>query len=131
MVRLSDLVARKNVVLYFYPKDETSVCTFQACAFRDRYETFTEAGAEVVGISSDSTGSHRRFAARHQLPFLLLSDRGGAVRRRYGVPNTMGTLPGRATYVIDRAGVVRHVFSSQFNANRHITEALATLQRLG
>ena len=131
MVRLSDLVASKNVVLYFYPKDESSVCTFQACAFRDRCDAFTEVGAEVVGISSDSTRSHRRFATRHQLPFLLLSDRGGEVRRRYGVPNTMGARPGRATYVIDRAGVVCHVFSSQFNAARHVTEALATLQRLG
>ena len=129
-IQLSDLVARKNVVLYFYPKDDSPVCTAQACAFRDSYEAFTSAGAEVVGVSSDSTESHNRFAAEHKLPFLLLTDRGGEVRKRYGVPNTMGSMPGRATYVIDRQGVVRHVFSSQFNAKRHVTEALNTLRWL-
>lgn len=131
MVKLRDLVARKIVVLYFYPKDESPLCTAQACAFRDSYEVFTDAGAEVVGISSDSTGSHGQFASRYQLPFILLCDRGGEVRRRYGVPNTIGQLPGRATYVIDREGIVRHIFSSQFNAARHVAEALNTLKRLG
>jgi len=131
MVRLWDLVAKKNVVLYFYPKDDSLVCTAEACAFRDSYEAFTDAGAEVVGVSSDSTGSHIRFASRYKLPFILLSDRAGEVRRRYGVPNTMGNMPGRATYVIDREGIVRHIFSSQFNAARHVKEAVAALQRLG
>ena len=130
MVRLWDLLAQRNVVLYFYSKNETPICTAQACAFRDSYEVFTKAGAEVVGISSDSTTSHTRFASNYQLPFILLSDRRREVRRRYGVPNTMRTLPGRATYVIDREGIVHHVFSSQFNAARHVTEALSTLQKL-
>jgi peroxiredoxin Q/BCP len=130
MVRLWDLLAQRNVVLYFYPKNETPVCTAQACAFRDSYEVFTDAGAEVVGISSDSTTSHSRFASNYHLPFILLSDRGREVRRRYGVPNTLGTLPGRATYVIDREGTVRHVFSSQFNAARHVAEALSILRKL-
>ncbi|HEX4600558.1 MAG TPA: peroxiredoxin [Gemmatimonadales bacterium] len=130
-VRLRDLLAERPLVLYFYPKDATPGCTLEARAFRDSYEQFTDAGAEVVGVSSDSVASHRRFAARHALPFILLSDQGGAVRQLYGVEKTLGILPGRATYVIDGAGVVRHVFSSQLQATRHRTEALAALHALG
>ncbi len=130
MVRLHDLVGTKAIVLYFYPKDETPGCTKEACSFRDSYDVFKEAGAEVIGISSDSQQSHQQFATRHRLLFLLLSDRDGAVRKRYGVPATFGLLPGRVTYVIDRQGIVRHIFSSQFTPEKHITEALTTLQAL-
>jgi peroxiredoxin Q/BCP len=130
IVTLKSLAGQTNIVLVFYPKDDSPVCTAEACAFRDSYELFRVAGAEVVGISSDSTASHSRFAAKHRLPFILLSDRSGDVRKRYGVPNTLGPLPGRATYVIDRQGIVRHVFSSQFNAARHVTEALNALRKL-
>ena len=111
-VRLSDFRGQKVVVLYFYPKDDTPGCTRESCAFRDQYEDFTEAGGEVIGVSSDSGASHQRFAEKHRLPFTLLTDAGGEVRRRYGVPATMGLLPGRVTFVIDREGVVRHVFNS-------------------
>ncbi len=127
-VSLHDLRG-KNVVLYFYPKDNTSGCTAQACAFRDQYEVFKDAGAEVIGVSSDSTESHQQFAAQYRLPFTLLSDVGGKVRKRYGA-TTMGLLPGRVTYVIDKNGVVRHMFSSAFNAGKHITEAVQALQAL-
>jgi len=123
-VRLSDFQGRKAVVLYFYPKDDTPGCTKEACSFRDHYEDFTDAGAEVIGVSSDSGASHRRFSARHRLPFTLLSDAGGALRKRYGVPATLGLLPGRVTFVIDREGVVRHVFNSQLAATQHVAEAL-------
>ncbi len=129
-VRLHDLVGQKAIVLYFYPKDNTSGCTAEACAFRDSYEVFKEAGAEVVGVSSDSVESHQGFAARYRLPFILLSDSGGSVRTLYGVERTMGILAGRVTYVIDRDGVVRHIFSSQLNATKHVREAIATLQSL-
>jgi peroxiredoxin Q/BCP len=129
-VTLSDFRGRSNVVLYFYPKDYTPACTLEACAFRDSYEAFREAGAEVIGVSTDSAASHRRFAGRFGLPFLLLSDHDGAVRSLYGVPRTMGLFPGRVTYLIDREGVVRHVFSSQFQPNKHVTEALAVLKSL-
>ncbi len=129
-VRLSDYRGKQPVVLYFYPKDNTAGCTAEACAFRDSYEVFGEAGAEVIGVSSDSVASHEGFARQHRLPFVLLSDPGGAVRRLYGVPRTFGLLPGRVTYVIDRDGIVREVFSSQFAAQRHIETALATLKRL-
>ena len=130
-VRLGDLVGRKTVVLYFYPKDHTPGCTIEARAFRDSYEEFSAQGAQVVGVSSDSVRSHRRFAQRHDLPFLLLSDADGAVRRLYGVEKTLGLLPGRVTYVIDQTGVVRHVYSSQLRATRHPREALTVLSALG
>jgi thioredoxin-dependent peroxiredoxin len=130
-VRLGDLVGRKTVVLYFYPKDQTPGCTIEARAFRDSYEAFTAEGAEVVGVSGDSVASHRRFAANQGLPFLLLSDREGRVRELYGVEKTLGVLPGRVTYVIDREGVVRHVYSSQLRVTRHSRESLAVARALG
>lgn len=129
-VRLHDLLQERTVVLYFYPKDETPGCTAEACAFRDSYEAFREAGAEVVGVSSDPVASHDTFAVKHGLPFTLLSDVGGKVRKQYGVRPTLGILPGRVTYVIDRDGVVRHVFSSQTDVRRHVREALETLDEI-
>ena len=127
-VRLSDFRGKKAVVLYFYPKDDTPGCTKEACGFRDSYEEFTQAGAEVIGVSSDSGESHKGFASKYKLPFTLLSDRGGQLRKQYGVPATLGLLPGRVTFVIDREGMVRHVFNSQLAATRHVGEALAALR---
>ena len=127
MVSLGDFLGEKPVVLFFYPKDDTPGCTKEACAFRDEYERFKELDAEVMGISSDSVESHERFVDKHKLPFPLLSDRGGKVRRLYGVPSTLGLFPGRVTYIIDREGVVRHVFTSQIGVERHVTEAVSFL----
>jgi peroxiredoxin Q/BCP len=129
-VRLSDFRGKSEVVLFFYPRANSPVCTMEACAFRDSYEALREAGAQVIGISSDPADSHRRFADRFRLPFILLSDADGAVRARYGVVRTLGIVPGRVTYLIDRDGVVRHVFSSQFRPKRHVAEALDVLERL-
>ena len=123
-VRLHDLTEKKNVALYFYPKDATPGCTAEARAFRDAYDAFSATDTEVIGVSSDSIKSHERFAAKQRLPFLLLSDRDGAVRNLYGVERTLGILPGRVTYVISRGGTVRHVYSSQLRATRHSREAL-------
>jgi peroxiredoxin Q/BCP len=128
-VSLSEFRGRA-VVLFFYPKDNSPVCTAEACSFRDSHEVFRVAGASVIGISSDSPKSHRLFAEQNRLPFLLLSDSDGSVRERYGVPRTLGLLPGRVTYVIDADGVVRHVFSSQFQAARHVSEALGVLKQI-
>jgi len=116
------------VVLYFYPKDETTGCTAEACSFRDSHEDFVDAGAVVIGVSSDSTASHAKFVAKHNLPFTLLADEGGAMRKRYGVKKSLGLLPGRVTYVIDPNGIVRKVFSSQIGATKHHTEALAAIR---
>jgi thioredoxin-dependent peroxiredoxin len=130
MVRLSDYRGKSEVVLFFYPKDNTPGCTVEACTFRDSHEAFREAGAVVIGVSSDSSESHRRFAERFRLPFVLLSDADGALRARFGVPRTLGIFPGRVTYLIDRDGIVRHVFSSQLRPKRHVAEALEVLKRL-
>jgi peroxiredoxin Q/BCP len=129
-VRLRDFGGKTAVVLYFYPKDDTPGCTKEACAFRDQYEDFKDAGATVIGVSSDSEASHAKFVAKHRLPFTLVADREGTVRKRYGVPATLGLLPGRVTFVIDPAGTVRHVFNSQLQATQHVTEALSTLRSL-
>jgi peroxiredoxin Q/BCP len=129
-VRLGDRLGDRVVVLYFYPKDDTPGCTAEACAFRDSHESFTDAGADVIGISSDSTGRHASFAGRHQLPFTLLSDQGGQVRKSYGVPAVLGLLPGRVTYVIDRTGTVQHVFNSMTNIGQHVSDALDVVRRL-
>ena len=129
-VHFNELLGMKSIVLYFYPKDETPGCTAEACAFRDNYEVFKDEGAEVVGISSDSTAAHQQFATKHSLPFILLSDTNGSIRKRYGVSSTFGFMPGRVTYVIDKQGIVRHIFSAQFTPEKHITEALRTLQNL-
>ena len=129
-VRLHDRLGERVVVLYFYPKDNTPGCTAEACAFRDSHEVFTDAGAEVIGISSDSVAKHTAFADRHQLPFTLLSDQGGKVRKSYGVQPVLGLLPGRVTYVIDRSGTVRHVFSSLTAIDRHVGDALTVVRQL-
>jgi thioredoxin-dependent peroxiredoxin len=129
-VRLSDRLGQRVVVLYFYPKDETSGCTAEACAFRDSFEVFTDAGAEVIGVSSDSVDKHAAFADHHKLPFTLLSDDKGQVRKLYGVPSILGMVPGRVTYVIDRTGIVRQVFNSMTNIGRHVNDALAMVKQL-
>jgi peroxiredoxin Q/BCP len=129
-VTLSDLYASKTVVVFFYPKDDTPGCTVEACSFRDRYDAFAEAGAEVVGISSDSIDSHDKFASKHKLPMTLLSDSDGKVREAFGVKATLGLFPGRATFVIDRKGIVRHVFVSQLRAAAHVGEALGVVKEL-
>jgi peroxiredoxin Q/BCP len=114
-------------VVYFYPKDDTSVCTKQACSFRDQFAKFEGAGAVIIGISDDSVASHAAFAAKYGLPFLLLSDRGGRVRKLFGVAKRFGILPGRVTFVIDRDGVVRHIYSGLGESDKHVAEALGAL----
>ncbi|WP_435125322.1 peroxiredoxin [Actinacidiphila sp. bgisy144] len=128
-VALSERLARNTVVLYFYPKDNTRGCTAEACSFRDGYESFTDAGAEVIGVSSDSVASHDKFAGRHELPFTLLSDADRAVRKQYGA-TTLGVVPARITFVIDQAGTIRHAFSSMSNVGAHVDDALAVVKQL-
>ncbi len=127
---LSSLRNNKSVVLYFYPKNDTRGCTAEACSFRDQYEIFQEQGAEVVGVSSDDLSSHQKFSAKYQLPFVLLSDPGSQVRKLYQVPKTLGLIPGRATYVIDKKGIIRYSFNSQLKPLEHVQNALKILQEL-
>lgn len=126
-IRLGDCLGRKALVLFFYPKDGTPVCTAEACSFRDSYEKFVEAGAEVIGVSSDSQESHRAFAERHKLSFPLIADTDGALRKAFGVPATLGLFPGRVTYVIDKGGIVRLIFSAQFASDEHVQRALRAM----
>jgi thioredoxin-dependent peroxiredoxin len=129
-VKLREIIANKVIVLYFYPKDETPGCTAQACAFRDAYQDFTDAGADVIGVSSDSSSSHDSFKQHHRLPFRLLSDPGGKAAAAMGVKKTLGILPGRVTFIIDQNGDIAHQFSSQLQVGKHIKEALAVVKRL-
>jgi peroxiredoxin Q/BCP len=121
------LLGRKWLVLFFYPKDNTPVCTREACAFRDSYEAFVAAGAEVVGVSSDSAATHARFAEKHRLPFPIVADTDRRRRRLFGVVNPLGVIPGRVTYVIDREGVVRLVYAALFASDKHVKQALAAV----
>jgi peroxiredoxin Q/BCP len=129
-VTLSEYLGQKSIVLYFYPKDESPGCTKEACSFRDSYQQLADLGAEVLGVSGQSIESHVAFASHYGLPFILLSDKDNKVRELYGVPATMGIIPGRVTYIIDKKGVVRHVFNSQTQAQRHVEEAKRTLEEL-
>ena len=129
-VRLSQFRDKKTVVLYFYPRDETRGCTAEACRFRDDYETFTDAGAEVIGISGDSAESHSAFAEHHRLPFTLLADTDGVVRKLYQVGRQLLIVPARTTFIIDRTGLIRHVFSQLLGATEHVDDALRVVRGL-
>ncbi len=125
---VDSIIGKKNIVIYFYPKDETKVCTAEACSFRDNYELFQELGCEVIGISSDNVESHKNFSNNHNLPFILLSDEQNEVRKLFGVPKDLfGLIPGRYTYIIDKNGIIVHLYNSAFNANKHVEEALKAL----
>jgi thioredoxin-dependent peroxiredoxin len=129
-VSLSELLRGGPVVLYFYPKDQTPGCTMEACGFRDAIDAFAAAGAQVVGISRDDETSHARFAAKHKLPFLLLSDTTGEIHTRYGVTKKLGLIPDRMTFVIDRDGIVQLAFQSMIRMRAHVDESLAIVRRL-
>ena len=105
--RLSDHRG-KVVVLLFYPGDETPICTRQMCSVRDRWDDYVATGAEVVGISTDSVESHRKFAEHHKLPLRLLSDADGAASKLYGARSLIPGKVARSVFVIDAAGIVRH-----------------------
>ncbi len=126
---LANYVGRQPLVIYFYPKDETSVCTKEACSFRDSYEEFKKLGALVIGISSDNVASHKSFAAHHQLPFTLLSDPDQKVRKLFGVPKTF-VIPGRVTYIVDKKGIVVHTFNSMRDGEKHVSESLEALRKM-
>lgn len=129
-VTLSEYLGKKNIVLYFYPKDETPGCVKEACTFRDAYQQLTDLGAEVLGISGQSVESHVAFASHYGLPFILLADVDNRVRELYDVPKSMGLMPGRVTYIIDKKGVVQHIFNSQTHAERHAEEAKQALEAI-
>ena len=129
-VSLSQFRLKKNVVLFFYPMDESPMCSREAEAFRNSYGSFKELDAEVIGISSQSVESHKAFASHHRLPFRLLSDTDYAVRKLYGVSSTLGAVLGRVTFVIDKEGIVKYLYSSQLQPARRADEALNALKKI-
>ncbi len=118
----------KYVVVYFYPKNNTKVCTAEACSFRDSYEDFKTAGAEVIGISGDSKESHAGFSAKYKLPFILLSDDDNSVRKQFGGSQFFGLIPSRITFVIDQNGIIKFIFDGLFNGEEHVKRALQIIQ---
>jgi len=122
-------VKGKYLVLYFYPKDDTPGCVKEACSFRDAFADLTDAGAVVYGVSDDSPDSHARFKEKYRLPFSLLSDNGGELRKLLGVPTDLfGLLPGRVTYVFNTEGKLVDIFKSQLSPQKHVEEALKIIK---
>lgn len=128
---IDSVIGKKNLVIYFYPKDDTPGCTKEACSFRDQFEVFEEADAIIIGISKQSLESHEAFAKKHRLNYTLLSDTGNKVRKLFGVPtNLFGLLPGRVTYIVNKNGEIIFIFNSQADTEKHVSEALRILQEL-
>ncbi len=129
---LSDsVIGKKNLVIYFYPKDDSPGCTKEACSFRDQFDVFNQADALIIGISSQSVESHKKFAEKHRLNYTLLADEKNVVRKQFGVPaNFFGLISGRVTYIVNKEGKVVYIFNSQLQAEKHVEEALTILKNL-
>jgi peroxiredoxin Q/BCP len=128
---IDSVKGKKNLVIYFYPKDDTPGCTKEACSFRDQFVVFEEVDAMIIGISSQSVESHQAFAQKYHLNFTLLSDSDRQVSKLFGVSSDLlGLLPGRVTYVVSKEGKVVYVFNSQTQATKHVEEALRILKTL-
>jgi thioredoxin-dependent peroxiredoxin len=125
--RLSDLNNNKPVVIFFYPKDETKICTKEACCFRDHYQEFINHGVEVIGISCDSVESHQIFSDKYKLPYRILSDREGAVKDAYGVAKLLGFIRGRETFVVSKEGKIIKIYRDAFSGEEHVEQALEAL----
>ncbi|BFI74852.1 peroxiredoxin [Sulfurisphaera ohwakuensis] len=125
---LADYIGKHNIVLYFYPKDDTPGCTREACAFRDNWNLLQGYDVVVIGISSDDVESHKKFKQKYNLPFILVSDPDKKIRELYGAKGFI--LPARITFVIDKKGIIRHIYNSQLNPENHVKEALKTLEML-
>jgi peroxiredoxin Q/BCP len=128
---VEDYIGKTNLVIYFYPKDDTPGCTKEACKFRDEFEVFTDLDAQVVGVSSDSPESHLQFKEKYNLPFTLLSDSDGSVRALFGVDgNYNGLRPGRVTFVVNKKGGIQYVFDSSSDIEAHILSAQKVLKNI-
>ena len=126
---IADYTGKEILVIYFYPRDESSGCTKEACSFRDNYDQFKKAGAMVIGINSGTVDSHRKFIEHHKLPFTLLSDPGNKVLKMFGV-KTKFFITGRETFVVDKTGKIVFTFDSFTNATAHEKEALTFIKNM-
>ena len=130
-ININDFIGTKNVIIYFYPKDNTAGCTKEACSFRDAMQDLNNLDCEVVGISADNVASHKAFANQFRLTFNLLSDVGNSVRKSFKVPaNLFGLIPGRVTYIVNKEGKVIHIINSQMNPDKHIKETIEIISTL-
>jgi peroxiredoxin Q/BCP len=130
-VKLDDLLKESAVVLYFYPKDFTPVCTAQACLFRDTNSELAAEGVKVIGVSGDDQNSHARFAETHRVPYPLISDPDKSIQKAYEARQLLGLLAKRVTYVIDRKKKIRGVFHHELSAQKHldaVKKVLATMK---
>ena len=127
---INSVIGKMNLVIYFYPKDDSPVCTKEACSFRDQYDVFQNNNAKIIGISGQSVESHLAFAKKNHLNFTLLSDEGNKIRKLFGVPSGILGIPGRVTYIVNKNGKVVYVFNSQMNGEKHVQEALRILGEL-
>lgn len=126
----SDLYANGFVVVFFYPKNNTPICTKEACSFRDSYDEFLALGASVLGVSEDSSSSHQEFASKHELPFHLATDEDASIRNVFGVKKRLGLFPDRATFIVDNKGIVREIIRANFSADVHVDDSLTKLKEL-
>ena len=131
LFKLARVLGKKNLVIFFYPKDDSPGCTREACSFRDQFEVFADADAVIIGINAQSVESHLAFAKKHRLNYTLLSDTGNKVRKLFGVPSSFfGLIPGRVTYVVNKEGKIAYLFNSQIQAEKHVDDALRILQEM-
>jgi thioredoxin-dependent peroxiredoxin len=126
---IADYIGKKILVIYFYPKDESMVCTKEACSFRDKYADFTQKGALVIGINAGTVDSHHAFQQNHQLPFILLSDPDNKVLKSFGVHGSF-FMTGRETFVVDLSGKVVFTYNSMLQGTRHEEETLAFIGKM-
>jgi len=129
-VSLLDFRGKKNVIIFFYPKDNTPGCTAQSCSFRDNYSAFNELNTQVIGVSQDSVESHKDFSQRNQLSYPILCDADGSVRKLYGLKKLFGLIPDRVSFAINKNGIIQHVFCSQFQSTKHIEEMLNACRKI-
>ena len=129
-ISLHDYRNKKNVVLFFYPRDDTPGWTIQVCEFRDMYQDFIDNDAVVIGISSDNAKSHKNFINKHKLPFPLLVDANNSLRKLWKVPKSLFVLAGRVTYIIDKTGTIRLIFNSSTQVKKHVYEALSMVKQI-
>ncbi|MCL4346102.1 MAG: peroxiredoxin [Candidatus Thermoplasmatota archaeon] len=116
-ISMDDYLGKMNIVLYFYPKDNSPGCTREACKFRDEFDEFGKLNAVIIGVNRGSVESHRKFREKRSLPFSIISDREGSIHKAYDVK--AGLISERVTYVIDREGIIREVYNSQMNYMKH------------
>ncbi len=127
-IDIRDYIAKKAIIIYFYPKDNTKVCTAEACEFRDAIADFAQLDAEIFGISSDSVKSHKDFAKKNKLNFNILADENSFVRKLFGVKaNLFGLIQGRETYVIDKNGIIIGIYNELTGSTTHVEYAKKTL----